>query len=195
MVRTETVQPDGGEMMHQRLRFGLSGRVVAVGVAACVSGTGIVSPGAASAGGPHSSTHGAGTNKPRNNDNVPQYKYRCISEDRFKVTQASIKMWSRGDRIKGFHFKYRFVAAGTAGQPQWWSNWSETVKKSFSSNQVKSIWMTAPRLGQSFSTASSWDLEVKLKYPRSKRPAKRYKYRVSATLPDCGGLPGNRFDA
>jgi hypothetical protein len=46
--------------------------------------------------------------------------------------------------------------------------------------------MTAPKLGQSFSTVASYDLEVKLKYPRSLRKAYSYKYRVKFTNPSCG---------
>ncbi|MEZ5119935.1 MAG: hypothetical protein R2686_08550, partial [Candidatus Nanopelagicales bacterium] len=143
------------------------------------------------AGPPSSSTHGAGMNKPANNDGSIVYKHRCVGDTTdFKITQATIKMWSRGDRIKGFHFKYRLVAAGTEGQPQWWSNWSEPVKKSFKANRVASMSLTAPGLGQSFSSTAAWEAEVKLKYPRSKRPAKRYKYRLPVTTPQCGILDG-----
>ena len=182
--------------MDQTFGLRLRGRAAAVGVAVCVSGTGIVAPGqVAAAGPPNASSHGAGMNKPANNDGSIVYKSRCVgSSTNFKITQATIKMWSTGDRIKGFHFKYRLVAAGTEGQPQWWSNWSKPVKASFKANRVTSLLMTAPGLGQSFSSTAAWEAEVKLKYPRSLRPAKRYKYRLPVTTPQCGFVP-NELEA
>lgn len=131
--------------------------------------------------------HGAGQNGPRYSDGAARYTYRCVGEQaRFKITSAKIVMWSRGQRIKGFHFKYRLVAQGTEGQPQWWSNWSDNVKTSFPQGRTKSFWMNAGGLGQSFSSLAAWDMEIKLKYPRSLRRAYRYKYRRHIASPQCG---------
>ncbi|HET8970262.1 MAG TPA: hypothetical protein VFN19_04315 [Candidatus Nanopelagicales bacterium] len=134
-------------------------------------------------------THGVGQNKPKYNDARARWTYRCVKEQtNFKIVSASTVMWSRGDRIKGFHFKYRLVAQGTAGQPQWWSNWSKNTTASFKQGKTKSIWMNAGGLGQSFSSTASWDMEIKLKYPRSLRKAYRYKYRKNIPSPQCGAL-------
>lgn len=133
-------------------------------------------------------THGAGINSPNYNDFRVQTYYVCADDDstRFRLTGASIYMWARGDRIKGFQFKYRLVAAGTAGQIQAWSNWSKNVSVSFPQGSNRQQWMNAGRLGQTRSAELAWELEVKLKYPRSLRPAKRYKYRLAFINPTCG---------
>lgn len=135
-----------------------------------------------------SRTHGAGVNHPRFNDFRVNYLYQCAGADssRFRVTSASIYMWSRGDRIKGFQFKYRLVPAGTAGQIQAWSNWSKNVSVSFPQGSTRGQWMAAGALNQTRSVEAAWEMEVKLKYPRSLRPAKRYKYRLTFANPPCG---------
>ncbi len=138
---------------------------------------------------PYASTHSAGQNARAFNDGLTRWEYMCVGDQaRFKVTKASIVMWARGARINGFHFKYRLVAAGTDGQPQWWSNWSGNVTHSFKTNAKVTRWMTAPALGQSFGTTTDWDMEVKLKYPRSLRKAYRYKWRFPIAEPQCGVL-------
>lgn len=135
-------------------------------------------------------SYGAGITSPAYVDRNAKYWYQCVSDQtNFKITKASIVMWSKGvDRIKGFHFKYRLVARGSDGQPQWWSNWSKNVTVSFKTNKKYSRWMNAPKLGQSFSSTAAWDMEIKLKYPRSLRTAFRQKYRVPIVTPQCGVL-------
>lgn len=135
-------------------------------------------------------SYGAGIKSPAYVDKNAKYWYQCVSDQtKFKITRASIVMWSNGvDRIKGFHFKYRLVARGTDGQPQWWSNWSKNVTASFKTNKKISRWMNASKLGQSFSSTAAWDMEIKVKYPRSLRTAFRQKYRVPIVTPQCGVL-------
>ena len=137
-------------------------------------------------------TYGAGQNKPFYNDGAAKSWYTCVGDKTlFKITQASIYMWSRGkDRIKGFQFKYRLVAKGTEGQPQWYSNWSKNTSVSFKKNKKIGRWMNAAALGQSFSSTAAWDMEIKLKYPRSLRTAFRAKYRMPMGSPQCGVLAG-----
>jgi hypothetical protein len=142
----------------------------------------------ASAARPQSSTHGAGTNNPNYNNGSVNVSYRCLDSGvvpNFKITGARMVMWSNGARIKGFHFKYRLVAHGTDGQLQYWSNWSDNVSVSFPQGTPQAKWMSAPALSQSFSTASAWDVEAKVKYPRSLRTAYRYKWRINLTNPAC----------
>jgi len=50
---------------------------------------------------------------------------------------------------------------------------------------VQSYWMKAGPQGQAWNPAADWDLEVKLKYPRSLRTAWRYKYRLHIPEPTC----------
>ena len=137
-------------------------------------------------------TYGAGQNKPFYNDGAAKSWYTCVGDKTlFKITQASIYMWSRGkDRIKGFQFKYRLVGKGTEGQPQWYSNWSKNKSVSFKKNKTIGRWMNAAALGQSFSSTAEWDMEIKLKYPRSLRTAFRAKYRMPMGSPQCGVLAG-----
>lgn len=138
-------------------------------------------------------TYGAGQNTPFYNDNWARSWYSCVGDKAvFKITRASIYMWSRGkDRIKGFQFKYRLVLKGTEGQPQWFSNWSKNKSVSFKKNKKIGRWMTAGALGQSFGSTAEWDMEIKLKYPRSLRSAFRAKYRMPLGSPQCGVLaPG-----
>ena len=130
---------------------------------------------------------GAGQNSPRFNDWHARYWYTCPAQGIFKVTNAKIVMWSKGgNRVKGFQFKYRIVPQGTDGQPVPFSNWSDNVSTSFDQGTVHSIWMTAGSQGQSWSSAAAWDMEIKLKYPRSLRTAYRFKYRKAIPSPDCG---------
>lgn len=139
---------------------------------------------------PRSSTHGAGQNHKAYNDRHIRYDYKCDIKGRpiFKITKASIVMWTRGARIKGLEFKYRLVPRGTDGQPQWWSNWSSNSSIRFKQGTVQTRWMHAAALGQSFSSTAAWDVEVKLKYPRSLRKAFSYKYRINIPSPQCGVL-------
>ena len=138
-------------------------------------------------------SYGAGQNKPFYNDGAAKSWYTCVGDKTiFKITQASIYMWSRGeDRIKGFQFKYRLVAKGTEGQPQWYSNWSKNTSVSFKKNKKIGRWMNAAALGQSFSSTAEWDMEIKLKYARSLRTAFRAKYRMHMGSPQCGVLTGS----
>ena len=160
--------------------------VVALALALLLMGTSLEP---ASAAAPASATHGAGTNKPAYNNGAANYFYKCketaLGGTVFKITGANIVMWSKGARIKGFQFKYRLVADGTDGQPQWWSNWSDNAATSFPQGSVQTLRMNAGPLGQSFDPAASWDFEVKLKYPRSLRHAYRYKYRLNLPSPAC----------
>jgi hypothetical protein len=133
--------------------------------------------------------YGAGTDAPKYKNTIARWSYYCVGETtNFKIANASINMWSNGKRIKGFHFKYRLVDSGTAGRPQWFSNWSKNVTTSFKQGSRVNHPMNAAGLGQSFSSAASWDMEIKLKYPRSKRKAYREKYRVRISTPQCGVL-------
>lgn len=144
---------------------------------------------------PGSATHGAGVNQPRYDDASVSWEYTCLPDgsSRFRVQRASIVMWSKGARIKGFHFKYRLVPTGTDGQIQLPYNWSKNARVSFPQGSRQSSWVTAGRLGQSFGSDLGWDIEVKLKYPRSLRIAYRYKYRLSmAATPACGGLVSDK---
>lgn len=129
---------------------------------------------------------GAGVNKPKYNDWQVKWFYSCTDEGNFKADKAKIVMFSTGgNRVKGFHFKYRIVPGDTEGQPIPWANWSANTAVSFDQGTVQTTWMTAGPQGQSWNPAADWDLEVKLKYPRSKRTAWRYKYRVALTEPTC----------
>lgn len=137
-------------------------------------------------------TYGAGANKPKYNDGGVKFRYQCVGDStNFKITGASIYMWSRGkDRIKGFQFKYRLVPAGTDGQLQFAWNWSKNTTVNFKKNKRTGGWVNASKLGQSFSSTASWDLEVKLKYPRSLRKAYTKKYRLHMATPQCGVVNG-----
>jgi len=133
--------------------------------------------------------HGAGQNAPRFNDWLPRITYSCLPDGstRFRLTGARIVMFTNGDqRIKGFQFKYRLVPDGTDGQPVPYANWSNNATTSFSQGSVRTTWMNAGQLGQTHSTLADWDIELKLKYPRSLRTAFRYKYRRNLTEPQCG---------
>ncbi len=138
---------------------------------------------------PFGRTHGAGSNKPAYNDGQVKWRYMCIpGTTRFKVTRASIVMWSRGDRIKGFEFKYRVIPVAPGlniGQ-----DWSGTVKTSFPQGSNQTRRMTAGALGQSRGSELDWGIEVRLKYPRSLRLAKRYKWQIDIVEPPCGGVTG-----
>jgi hypothetical protein len=130
---------------------------------------------------------GAGQNNPRFNDGYARYWYSCTDEGNFKIDQAKIVMWSNGrNRVKGFHFKYRIVAADTEGQPVTYSNWSPNTSVSFDQGTVQSKWMTSGAQGQAWNPAADWDLEIKLKYPRSLRTAYSFKYRRDFIEPTCG---------
>jgi len=139
-------------------------------------------------GGPASADAEFVVNHPNYQATSLRYDTKCsdIDPNNFKVTKASIYMWAHGNRIKGFQFKYRFLPAGTEGQPQFWSNWSDTAKESFDTNQLASKLMVAGPLGQSFSSGSDWEMEIWLKYPRSWRPAHKFKMRFTITEPECG---------
>lgn len=150
----------------------------------------LVAPGVSHAGGVWQGTYGAGQNAPSYNDGIARWWYSCVPDQAvFKVTRASIYVWSKGkDRVKGAEFKYRLAARGTDGQIQWWSNWSKTAKYKTKKNKKFKGWLNATGLGQSFSSASSWDMEINLKYPRSLRKAYSKKYRVHVPSPQCGPL-------
>jgi hypothetical protein len=138
--------------------------------------------------------YGAGTNAPSYNDAKPIFTTSCFGEGGsgiFKVNSAKIVMWSRGERIKGFQMKYRLVPSGTDGMLQTSSNWSANVSTSFNQGTTQTTWMKAGALGQSFGTGVPWDIEIKLKYPRSLRTAFRFKYRRAITNPDCGLVLGS----
>lgn len=179
---------------HTLVRWGalLVSSLVAAGALAAPAAGGGTSPAAS---GPAASERaaarapervGAGQNAPRYTDGYARWWYRCLDSGNFKVTDARIVMWSKGrNRVKGFQFKYRLVHNGTAGQPQWFSNWSANRSVSFRQGTVQSRWLSAGALGQSFGAAADWDIEIKLKYPRSLRPAYRFKYRRALPEPPC----------
>jgi len=130
---------------------------------------------------------GAGQNSPKYNDKLARSTYTCTAEGNFKITSAKIVMWSNGgNRVKGFEFKYRVVPAGTEGQFQFQSNWSSNASTSFKQGTVQARWMTAGPQGQAWNPAADWDMEIKLKYPRSLRTAYRSKYRIGLVEPSCG---------
>lgn len=141
---------------------------------------------------------GAGQNKPRYNDRQVRFWFSCYKDTaRFRVTGASIVMWSNGvkaDRIEGFHFKYRLVPRGTEGRLQLASKWSTNRSVSFKkakkakSYRKVSQWMNAPALKDTHSSAAAWDLEIKLKYVRPLRVDYTYKYRIAINTPQCGLL-------
>lgn len=131
---------------------------------------------------------GAGQNRPAYDDYYARWTYSCTAEGNFKATGARIVMWSKGrNRVKGFQFKYRIVPAGTVqGQPVPYSNWSSNASTSFDQGTVQSKWMAAGPQGQSWSPGADWDMQIKLKYPRSLRSAYRYQYTRPLLEPSCG---------
>lgn len=131
---------------------------------------------------------GLGQNAPNFNDGYARWTYTCTDQGYFKATSARIVMWSNGrNRVKGFHFKFRIVPAGTApGQPVPYSNWSSNATTSFDQGTVQSKWMNAgaPE-AQVWNPEADWDMHIKVKYPRSLRTAYRYDYTRPLIEPTC----------
>lgn len=99
------------------------------------------------------------------------------------VVQASTTIWANGARINGTHFKARLVPEGTAGQPQALYTWSGNQTTSFPQGTLASANFAVMLPRQA--AMNNWDLEVKIKFPRSLRQAFRYKFRVPFQEIDC----------
>lgn len=110
----------------------------------------------------------------------------CVDTSYGPVVRVKARtiMWARGSRIKGFHFKARLVVAGSDGQIQS-TAWSDNFVRGFAptSAQVRKGMVA---LLPSQNANADWDIEVKMKFPRSIGTAYRHKFRVPFVEPDCG---------
>lgn len=117
--------------------------------------------------------------------------WECVETRYGPMVRARVdtKMWSKGGRVKAFKFKVRLVPADSAGQLQWSRAWSNYAVHRFTPTSARrEQWMRG--WTPSENGAASWEVEVKMEWPRSLRLAYSKKFRIGGTVsPDCSGGP------